>query len=484
MNALHDRHVQLWVIALLVMLSLVGGLFIGMRSGTPTVVYDYTVALEGSGEDAPVALEYGIWPALAQVDFFNTVRERFIEQKAHFVEANLTAMELQVYRDGVVALTVPIKSKGREGSWWETPAGLYSAQSKEDTHYSSFGHVYMPYSIPFQGNFFIHGWPYHADGTPVAEGYSGGCIRLEDAYAQQVYALVEVGMPILVYEEPASASAFTYELDAPQLNTNKYLVADLDTHFVLLGSGTEAPAHTRVLPMLMTALIASEYQNIEKEVTVPTHTIPVASTTMLTPGARYSIYDLFFPLLRSSDAVAARALGAYFGAERFVRLQNDKARALGMTNTVFADAAGDSGENRTTVEDVFTLLKYLVSNRSFLLAMSAGTVNTRTYGESVFSGATSTHPLIDTESFVGGLADALYPASVVSEEGADHAAAVALLFARFDEDAPQEGADMVSVVRVPFSDGTERTLAVIVLDSRDPATDTTAMLAHVRELYR
>lgn len=484
MNALHDRHVQLWVIVFLVVLSLVGGLFIGMRTGTPTVVYDYTVALEGSGEEVPVALEYGIWPALAQVDFFNTVREQFIEQKANFVEANLTAMEMRVYRDGVVTLTVPIKSKGREGSWWETPAGLYKAQGKEETHYSSFGHVYMPYSIPFQGNFFIHGWPYHPDGTPVPEGYSGGCIRLEDTYAQQVYALVEVGMPILVYEDPTSASAFTYELDVPPLSSSKYLVADLDTHFVLLGSGTDVPAHTRVLPMLMTALVASEYQNIEKEVIVSPSAITTASTTLLVAGARYSIYDLLFPLLRSSDPAAARALGAYFGEKRFITLQNDKARALGMEDTVFADAAGDSGENRTTVEDVFALLKYLVSNRSFLLAMSAGTVSTRTYGESVFSDATSTHPLIDTDSFVGGLADAPASTLAVGEQGTEQSASVALLFARFDEEAPQEGADMVSVVKVPFGDSNVRTLAVIVLDSRDPGADTTAMLAHVRALYR
>src|SRR5882724_9446532 len=115
------------------------------------------------------------------------VKDDFISQKESFIEADLTAMQLSVYENGAVVKQVPILTKGRPGSWWETPAGLYQVQNKETNHFSSFGHVYMPWSMDFQGNFFIHGWPYEPDGTPVSSAYSGGCIRLATDDAEKLY---------------------------------------------------------------------------------------------------------------------------------------------------------------------------------------------------------------------------------------------------------------------------------------------------------
>src|SRR3989339_1017591 len=192
----------------LILVGGVVGVFVGTYYTSQAKVYEYQLEIK-TPEGDTTALQYGIWPELAHVDFFKKVREGFIEGKANFIEANLTAMQMLVYEDGQLLFTVPIKSKGKEGSWWETPSGLYRAEAKEKTHFSSFGHVYMPWSIPFQGNFFIHGWPYYPDGTPVKEGYSGGCIRLEDVYAKQVYEHIKVGMPILVFEEE-SEKAFSY----------------------------------------------------------------------------------------------------------------------------------------------------------------------------------------------------------------------------------------------------------------------------------
>jgi hypothetical protein len=41
-------------------------------------------------------------------------------------------MVLRVYQDGSSTLEVPIVTKGRKGSWWETPAGLYKINTKEN----------------------------------------------------------------------------------------------------------------------------------------------------------------------------------------------------------------------------------------------------------------------------------------------------------------------------------------------------------------
>jgi hypothetical protein len=321
-----------------------------------------------------------MWPELSNLDFFHTVRDGFIANRAHFIEANLTAMTLTVYREGASVLTVPIKSKGREGSWWETPSGLYRAEAKEDVHFSSFGQVYMPWSIPFQGNFFIHGWPYHEDGTPVPEGYSGGCMRLEDVYAKQVYDLVEVGMPILVFEEAQlRGETVPYVLDVPELSAESYLVADLDSNFVLLAGNEHRARETGLVSTLMAALVASEHQNIEKLITVEDGMVGGHSSEF-SINARYSLYETFFPLLIAGSSDAKGVLSGYFGDERFRSLLKSKAHALGMTETAFS-GRGRLLRETTTAGDVFLLLKYLHTNRPFVLGMSAGTVNTATYGE-------------------------------------------------------------------------------------------------------
>lgn len=448
---------------------------VGVGAGmflTRDTVLNYTLAV-APGQAGTEALQYGAWPELSNADFFEDVKKGFLEEDATFVEANLSAMLLRVYDKGALVAEVPIKSKGKEGSWWETPSGLYRAEGKERNHFSSFGHVNMPYSIPFQGNFFIHGWPTYEDGTPVASTYSGGCIRLADENAKLVYNLIEVGTPILVFEE-GEREPFSYTLDVPDVTAQSYLVADLDNNFVLLAGETATPRETSVAATYMTALVASEWQNIEKEVPLGTEKDP---TGLLTQDS-YSIYELFFPLLLTGSDTAARALGHYFGTERFLRLSLTKARAIGMTNSRFADPAGVTGYNTTTAEDLFHLLKYLRSNRHFILDMSAGTTDTRTYGEPRFAIPTSTHPLHALPGFVGGA----YSDGVAHSEPEDSTAAVPLAFVRTDKSTGGTR-DLITVLEEPFGK-TTRPLAFIVLDSEDPAKDTEAIRAFVRQMYQ
>ena len=105
---------------------------------------------------------------------FSDEKKNLIEEKKSFVEVNLQKMLLTLYENGEVKEEFPVLSKGREGSWWETPTGKYKALTKEVNHFSSIGKVWMPWSIQFYGNFFIHGWPYHQNGEPVPKSYSGG----------------------------------------------------------------------------------------------------------------------------------------------------------------------------------------------------------------------------------------------------------------------------------------------------------------------
>src|SRR3989344_9468417 len=120
--------IPLWILicALAVTAALAAWSYAYLRE--PVYEYELTAPLaESSGK---IALAYGASPSLSQPDFFAHVRNQFIEEKVSFISANLADMKVALYQEGELVREVSILSKGREGSWWETPAGLYKVESK------------------------------------------------------------------------------------------------------------------------------------------------------------------------------------------------------------------------------------------------------------------------------------------------------------------------------------------------------------------
>lgn len=120
--------------------------------------------------------------------------------RADGVEVNLDDMELTLWKDGI-SKEYEVLSIRDIGSIFDTPTGDFTALNKEDNHFSSFGKVWMPYSVRFKGDYYIHGWPYYPDGTPVAQGYSGGCVRLDTEDMKELYQLIDLDMPIKITKE-------------------------------------------------------------------------------------------------------------------------------------------------------------------------------------------------------------------------------------------------------------------------------------------
>lgn len=351
----------------------------------------------------PEELPVGEWPALANADFFAQVKARFISEGTQFIEADLSAMKLTVYASGTSVREVPILTKGREGSWWETPAGLYTIESKSRNHFSSFGRVYQPWSMAFQGNFFIHGWPYYPNGTDVSSQYSGGCIRLSTEDAKEIYALAERGTPVLVFEKDFEPDNFAYVPKIlPGVNAGSYLAADLSNNFVFASKKIAQPVPIASLTKLMTALVAAEYINLDRKITVQKSNIVPTSVPRLKAGEKYTAYQLLYPLLEESSNQAAFALADTVGRERFVELMNKKAEALGMANTRFTDPAGMGDGNVSTPEDLFLLAKYLLNNRSFVLKISSGTLGPNVYGPSEFKNIKNLNIFSGDDNFIGG----------------------------------------------------------------------------------
>ena len=377
--------------------------FIGIFFYFKNNVKAYEVVIPVTPSPNKTLFTYGSHTSFSNPDFFAKVKNQFVESKTTFVEVNLSEMIAHVYKNGVIVVEVPVKTKGKGGSWWETPAGLYKIETKEKTHYSSMGHVTQPWSMQFQGNFFIHGWPYYDNGSPVASTFSGGCIRLTDENAKKIFDEVAIGTPILVYEKDFIPDTFSYKEPKPTITGTSFMIADILNNHVFLQQNKDAKILPQSITKLMTALVATEYINIERTTTIGTDALIETSVPRLKAGMTIDVYQLLFPLLRESSNEAGESIARLYGRSSFIQHMNDKAKAIGMTHTTFIDPTGISEENTSTAEDMFMLAKYIYNNRSFLFNITSGKVKTNTYGESMFTNLGKANELSTQEFFFGGL---------------------------------------------------------------------------------
>ena len=423
------------------------------RSGVHLPAITPTIVLEDPNTGAKTSLSFGEQPLLSQPDFFKQVKTAFVEKKTSFIEANLSEMKVRFYRDGVLEKEVAILTKGKEGSWWETPAGLYEVQSKSENHFSSFGHVYTPWNMAFQGNFFIHGWPIYPDGTPVATAYSGGCIRLSDEDAKALYDAVPVHTPVLVYEEDYGSDGFVYSVNAPNVTAKQYAVLDIGNGTVLTQSGIEEVRPIASVTKIVTALVAAEYINLDADIVITESMIASTSVPRIKAGESLSAYSLLLPLLLESSNEAAEAFAEHVGRARFISLMNEKVAALGMTDTHLTDPSGAEHTNVSSVADLLRLAQYLYNNRSFVLKISSGREVPTLYKVTTFEALQNFNEVPGVLGLVGG------------KVGKNSIGESALL-----------------LFTVPI-DGVSRTLAIVLLDSADKNADVRGLLSHIQRTY-
>jgi len=373
-----------------------------------------------------------------------------VPQEGKFIAADLVNMQVLLYQDGIRIAEYPILTKGRPGSPYETPGGFYSILFKTPNHFNKTAKVYMPFSMQFYGNYFIHGWPYYEGGIPVESTFSGGCIRLSTEDAGQVFAFAEQGTGMFVYDPGAAVkrtSLTLAEVGPPAVTADSYLVADIDTGDVLLEYNAATPRPIASVTKLMTALVANETIMFDREIEIAPSIVRRSGGGEERERVKLTVGDLLHPLLMESNNTVANRLAAYYSTDAFVGWMNTAAKALDMRSTRFADPSGISPENVSTTEDLFRLAVYLTNKKSFIWKISreaAGKELVAPGGE-VFT-FKNFNQFAHRTDFIGGK---------VGHTG--------------------EALDtMVSVFEIPEGE-TRRRVAVIVLRSDDNARDTLAL---------
>ena len=309
-----------------------------------------------------------------KVDFFENIKNSLIDDRQDFLLVNLSLKKLSFFEKGVLKKEYQILSIGKEGCFWETPTGFFQIEKKFKNAFSNMGQVYMPYSLLFQGNFFIHGWPYYPNGTPVSSQFSGGCIRLSNSDAKEIFEMVKVGTPVLIFSSENLEDKFSFELKVPPLSAKAHLAVDLKSNFLFSGENLEKNYPIASITKLVSALVATEYINLWKKIKILPEDIIFTSIPRLKVGELWTGFDLLYLLLNESSNEAAQALSRFLGKEYFVQMMNKKAKSLGMENSYFKDPSGISLENQSSPKDLYLLAKYLYFNRTFILNLTKGTL--------------------------------------------------------------------------------------------------------------
>ncbi|MBP9711053.1 MAG: L,D-transpeptidase family protein [Candidatus Pacebacteria bacterium] len=378
-----------------------------------------------------------------------------IPTEGKLIAADLVEMKVFLYEDGELVKEFPIQSKGRTGSAWETPSGMYAVQTKEVSHFSSIGHVYMPWSMQFYGNYFIHGWTTYPDGTPVSASFSGGCIKLLSEDAEQIFNFAEIGTKVFVYDTKTDTTLKTLAVDhstLPPINAHAYLVADVDTGDVYAERNANVLRPIASVTKLMTALVANETISFDRKVTVAEGSLVNPPDPEKTDRKTFVAEDLVYPLLMQSSNGVADSLSSYYGKNSFVNWMNTTAKAFGMHSTTFADASGISAGNISTADDLFRLATYLANKKSFVFNVTHMDKKTIMSDDGVPYTISNVNAPAAQEPYVGGK--------------------VGHTLAAKDT--------MVSLLAFNAGDQVRR-VAVIVLGSDNQQTDTSALTAWITQ---
>lgn len=131
---------------------------------------------------------------------------------------------------------------------------------------------------------------------------------------------------------------------------------------------------------VMTAVVAMENADLDSLVTIPKASGQVGeSTAFLRPGEKLPMDQVLEALLVKSgnDAAVAIARSVAGSDEAFVKMMNDKAAALGLKDTHFANSHGlDQPGHYTTAVDLAVLGRYAMTKPRFreIVSMKSATI--------------------------------------------------------------------------------------------------------------
>ncbi len=157
------------------------------------------------------------------------------------------------------------------------------------------------------------------------------------------------------------------------------IVVDLESGYVMFEKDSTERAYPGDLVKMMTALLVAENCDMNDIITVSQAVLDSVdiysdTTISLEAGEQVAVQDMLYAMLLPSADDAAIALAEHVSGDEaaFVKLMNERAKELGMNQTVFTNASGIFDEGQvTTAQDMAILARAVMDNS--LLEDAVGT---------------------------------------------------------------------------------------------------------------
>lgn len=197
--------------------------------------------------------------------------------------------------------------------------------------------------------------------------------------------------PDALVPQPAPLPVRQHGSTSFKAKASRAIVLDADTATVMFEKNADQPASMASIAKLMVALqVLHDADSLDQVLVVPKDVSaldPVSSVAGFKPGETATVRSLMTALLVASanDAAVTLAVGLAGSEDKFVTRMNERAEAMGLAHTSFANATGlDERGNKSTARDLAFLLlaaqrQPLIQDFTTLHSTSVSTEEGNTY---------------------------------------------------------------------------------------------------------
>ena len=148
------------------------------------------------------------------------------------------------------------------------------------------------------------------------------------------------------------------------------IVMDLDSGRVLYENNADEERLIASITKIMTCIIAIEKGDLDSEVEAGDEILKMYGTSIyLELNEKMKLIDLLYGLMLRSgnDASVVIAKEVAGSVDEFVKMMNEKAKEIGMTNTTFSNPHGldEETKNYSTARDMAILSRYAYKNKTY-----------------------------------------------------------------------------------------------------------------------
>lgn len=166
-----------------------------------------------------------------------------------------------------------------------------------------------------------------------------------------------------------------YTVKAFDTSATSAILYDMDSNRIIYSYNINKVQSVASISKIMTAIIAIESNKLDDIITVGNEIdSSYGSGIYIKEGEELTLRDLIYGLMLRSGNDAALVIATYVGGsiDNFVKMMNDKAKFIGMKNTVFNNPSGldEKEANFSTVYDMALLTSYTMKNSEYRLITS------------------------------------------------------------------------------------------------------------------